>query len=274
VVHRLIAPIAYRVVLVLAAALVLVPVRGAYAGIGPGATCAHRAPGDEHQATLMCINGQNGEVYGGGFTQFVNDTLFIDTYEAVSPQNGHINAEMWVYTGSAEQTWIEVGLRAGIYHPLDPNGCNCQAYARFWAEIATGYGQLTHLIAYTSPNLTNHTYQVQRNSTNTKRWDVHVDFNLKGSSAHQTSDRAYEITTGIETVFADSNHNYSGKFDFRTLEYRLLTSATWPKWPYSREYNGFRCTATNVPPCLWSRVVSSYEYKAQKLKYGQAVPTS
>jgi hypothetical protein len=262
-----------RVVLAVIFSAVLFPIR-ADAGIGPGAPCAHRAPGDDHQATLMCINGQNNETYGGGFTQFHNDVLYIDSYEASAPQSGHINAELWAYTGTVEQEWIELGLRSGIYSPTDSSGCQCQAYARFWAEVATGYGQQSHLIAYVNPTHDNHTYEIQRNSSNTHRWDVYVDFNFKGASAHQTQDRLRELTVGIETVYADSNHNYSDEFDFRTLEYRLLTSSTWPYWPYAREYNGFRCTATNPPPCLWSRIVSNSEYKAKKLKYGQAVPTS
>lgn len=245
----------------------------AFAGIGPGQTCANPGSATDHQNATMCINGQNGEVYGGAFAQFTNETLVEDTYEAT--RDGHINAEMWAYTSSVEsRAWVEMGLRAGIYHDLDPDSCHCQAYARFWAEIGPSHGEVAHLIAYTSANGTNHSYEIQRNSANTHRWDVYVDFNLKGSTVYQTSDRMYEIAVGLETVVDWSNHNWSGEFDFRTLEYRLLTSSTWPKWPYQRNYNGYKCTSTNVPPCLWSRVVSTYEFKAMKVPSGSAVPTS
>jgi hypothetical protein len=247
----------------------------ARAGIGAGQTCAHGPTSDvsDHQNVTMCINSQNGEVYGGGFAQFTNEVLFEDSYEATN--GGHMNAEMWLYTQTSEgRAWVELGLRGGIYHPLDSTSCHCQAYARFWAEIGPGYGEVAHLIAYTNPDHTNHSYEIQRSSTNTQYWNVYVDFNLKGTAIRQQSDRAYEIAVGIESTNVSTAHSYSGKFDFRTLEYRQLTTSVWPKWAYQRNYNGYKCTANNPPPCLWGYVVSNSEFRAMKVKYGTAVPTS
>jgi hypothetical protein len=124
----------------------------------------------------------------------------------------HTNQEMWFYTAADEQQFVEIGVRQGYWIP-----CSCVDYVRFWATW--NGSEHRHTIGRpVNGNGSNHTYEIQRDSTNHTDWNVYFDFNLVGTSTTLTSDTGYEVQHGLETTALNANTS-SGLANHSPLEY-------------------------------------------------------
>lgn len=163
----------------------------------------------------------------GNYAQWHNNNTIITS--AAASAGHHVNQEMWVYTKQNESMWVEVGLRNGIYAE---NPCNCQAYSVFWAEFDNTGAEHRHYIANTSPNGTNHSYQVSHVCDGCAQWAVYYDGNLKGTSTYQLSGTSYDQQIGQEnTSITPATH--SDDFDMYA-QYQSVDHV-WHYWP--RQYN-------------------------------------
>lgn len=222
----------------LAAPLVVAP-GNAFAGVGPGTTCAH---GGNSSATA-CVNGKNGEVYFAGFDDFRNVAL--TAAGASSSSAIHTNQEMWVYTHADESQWVEVGIRKGYWLP-----CNCVDYIAFWADFNSNGTEFRHTISSTiSADNSDHQYEIKRDASNHNYWDVYYDYNLVGQSTNQGSSTAYEIQHGLETTEMSTNTS-SGLANHSPLEY-MNASGVFVHDPYEQTWVDSKCSGiTMASICL------------------------
>lgn len=118
---------------------------------------------------------------------------------------GHLANEMWLWTDSTGNSWVETGVLAGYEKKTsyNPNGCNCVAYEIFWADAHdySANGQVyLHTIYNITPDGNNHQYEIaeQGLSGQSTDWNIYIDGNLAGTSTIQTSTVAYNHQAGIE----------------------------------------------------------------------------
>lgn len=175
----------------------------------------------------------NGERYYAGVDNFTNVQLNAD---GASSTNGiHTNQEMWFYTHADESQWVETGIRQGYWIP-----CACVHYVQFWAEFDAVGNELRHTIALTSANGSDHTYEIQRDSSNHNYWNVYLDYNLVGTATNQSSATGYEVQHGLETTELGPN-TYSGLANHSPLEYENA-AGTFVHDPYERTWIDDPCS--------------------------------
>jgi hypothetical protein len=210
----------------------------ASANVGQNQPCAH---GGNYSATA-CVNGNNGEVYTGGFDDFRNVSLTATGASSSNPI--HTNQEMWLYTHSNESQWVEMGLRQGYWIP-----CNCVKYVLFWADFNSAGQEFRHTISYPSADNSVHEYEILRDGANQSYWDVYYDYNYIGQSTNQGSSTGYEVQHGLE-VTEISGNTKSGLANHSPLEYRD-TSGTFVHDPYQKTWVDSQCPGmTQGTTCL------------------------
>jgi len=202
----------------------------ASADVGPGASCAH----GYYPVSVGCVNSQNNEVYYGGYDNFDNVGL-VAAGASTSNPTPHTNQEMWFYTQPDDAQWVETGIRQGYWVP-----CACVTYATFWAEFDTSNNEYRHTISYSSADGSNHSYEIQQDSSTPNYWDVYYDYNLVGTATYQLNDAGYEIMHGLETSEVDSNTS-SDIANHSPLEYED-SSGAWVYDPYEQSWVDYPCS--------------------------------
>jgi hypothetical protein len=196
-------------------------------------TCNHGG----HAASVGCTGGSGIQAIEGQWHNN-NSNLSSAYYNA----GDHINNEMWGYTQADLSAWVEEGIRHGVDHS-DP--CNCLAYEAFWAEWANNT-EVRHTIVNTTPDGTNHVYEVQ-NASGTNQWNVYYDNTLVGTSKYQSSNQMYQHEAGLEysapvdpNGFADTYDNYL----------QIEVGGTWKNWSSESTWVDYPCGANPAGYCL------------------------
>lgn len=122
----------------------------------------------------------DGQYYKGIFGSWRNNTTLRDDNDWSGRK--HINAVMWAYTHTDNGQTVEMGIRNGYEDAIGR-----VAYYAYWGDHDRYNNYFRHPIAYTTPNGTNHTYQISRNGTNPNFWDVYYDYNFINTSTNQNS---------------------------------------------------------------------------------------
>ncbi len=243
-----------KLIVGISVAFALAPAPMAMAGVGKGQTCAHGG----NPSSTACVNGQNGETYLGGYDNFTDLSLQMDS-NGVSGEN-HINQEMWFYTHSNESQWVETGIREGYW----PGHGSCQCgYGRFWADFNSSGTEFRHLIQYVRDDKgSNHSYQVIRSSSNTDDWNVYLDYNLVGTSTVQGSSTGYEVQMGLEDSLVTPDSS-SDLFNHSPLEY-MGTNGAFYDFPYMERWEDYPCASNPTGYCLHEQTVGTDVFEASK----------
>ena len=180
----------------------------------------------------------------------------------------HINNEMWVYTSSDKQQFIEMGLRNGLAIGGDPCGDGiCVAYELFWADWNGDGHEYSHFLANATPDGSAHSYEMISRPASSI-WDLYYDGNYRGTSTIELSGTANEVEVGLELA---STYNgdigawaHADTFDNYNLETRD-TGGSWSFFPYINTWRDYPCGNVYSPPfCLNGNAPSTWEWMENK----------
>ena len=170
-------------------------------------------------------------------------------------QPNHINSEMWfTLTNGA---YLETGLYDGFEPSSYGNGCNCGAYAQFWADTDSNGNQFTHVIANVSPTGQTDTYQISR-APNVNQWYIFLNGNNVGLSTITQAWSGPRMDIGGE-LQAPSDTNPSGSHadDFDMYAKVINGNGQAVNWPeidrrYLSESPPFQGVSYSLNPTEWS----------------------
>lgn len=214
-------------------------------------------------AAAACPHGGNPNSTGcyttsgleGAEGQWHNNNLYMSS--ADYSQGYHINDEMWLYTNSNLSQWVETGLRNG-YDPTDP--CQCTAYEAFWADFNNQGYEFRHTILNTTPNGTNHVYEVLNQGGGSTHWNVYYDYNLVGTSTNQISSQAYVHQSGIEVGGPVDPSDHADTFN----NYLQVYNGGWKNWSSEGTWIDYPCGANPQGYCLNGSSSILSEWSANK----------
>ncbi len=209
------------------------------AQVGGGA-CAH----GNNVGSNACRNGAYSEVYTGAYASWTSKNMYLD--QAHYNEGWHINQEMWFYTRTDENQWVELGERNGQAIGGDPCG-TCLAYEVFWADFDSVGAEHAHYIANTTPDGVGHNYEIWGNGD--KTWNVYYDGNYAGMSTNQPSALGYEDEVGSEISCCAQPWSHSDTFDFTSLLTRDQ-NGSWTSWPYVNTWIDAPCGGYPQGSCL------------------------
>ncbi|RNL78534.1 hypothetical protein EFL95_05425 [Nocardioides marmorisolisilvae] len=225
---------------------------GAFA-VGSGTACTHGG----NYGSVKCVNGQNNERFYGAFDDFVDVAL--EASGASSSNPVHTNQAMWLYTHSDGSQWVELGIRRGYWVP-----CSCVKYTRYWAEFTSSGAEMRHTLTTPAAPNGEHTYEILRSTSDHTRWNVYVDYNLKGQATYQNSATGYEIENGLETTALNTTTS-SGLANHSPLEY-MNAAGAFVHYSYERHWRDQPCSGTSTgATCMTGYATGEYDvWKAAK----------
>lgn len=162
---------------------------------------------------------------------------FLNGYGYLEAQGNHINQSIWAYSGSPCNAWIEEGLTQGYQGNI--------WYTWYWAYSNTsGYYQ-DFAAGTTTPNGTNHTYQLEFNGNGT--YGAYRDSGLVGSvgglgAGTCTAQTGQEVSQGMLPYV------HSDTFNMNPLQWQSM-SGTWNYgWNTSQYWIDNPCGGGYSPP--------------------------
>lgn len=130
---------------------------------------------------------------------------------------------MWLGT-NPNNDWIEVGFVDGNW-PTDNSYYNGYYAAQYFLDLY-GNPSAYNIVKITGPSKTvgtDHTFQIQRDGTNT--WGVYVDYILRQTWTSGTAGQGHWPTIGIES---NNLTSYSAQWNERAFQYYAFGS--WYNW--------------------------------------------
>jgi hypothetical protein len=169
-----------------------------------------------------CPHGLNPEssacFYGvaqeGDYTEWHNNNMYYTNGNYGS--GGHINETIWAYSGSPCTAWVETGLTHGFH--------GSSAYEWYWAYSNTGGFYQDFPAGNTSPDGTNHAYELLYVGNGT--YNVYRDFGSVGSVGGMGQGTCIALTGG-EVRSGDMTVTHSDGFDNNPLQWESFGNNAW-----------------------------------------------
>ena len=182
----------------------------------------------------------------------------------------HLNQEMWAYTDTSEDSWIEGGILAG--QPLPGNPFHCYSYQLFWAEYVTdaNHNVISHNDYWikNDPNNspgTSHIYEATQSGCGCSQ-DFVLDGNYIGAATHPfLHGYVYDIQLGME-VSLDAWGPASNSDVFDAIAYEQPSGGSTVPFPSHYSFIDYGCGHNgNSPPyCLNGYPPQSYWLRDNK----------
>lgn len=181
--------------------LCVVELGGAASPAFAGTTSESCSP--NHCYSIAQFNGLLTGVWG----EWLDENMNPGSSSASAPF--HITSENWFLLNNG--SYIETGLANGYQFTTNTTGsCSCVTYGFFWADTNPNGVQWVHYGNDITPDLNNHTYEIQRAGT-TNDWNIFLDYNLVGlSTATQTWNGTAQQVGG--ELYATAVNNPAGSF--------------------------------------------------------------
>ncbi|WKK70308.1 hypothetical protein Q0F99_10390 [Rathayibacter oskolensis] len=202
------------------------------------ATAAQDCKHGGNPGATACMFG----VTHGAFTNFHNNKLIVNG--ALEAQQYHANQSIWTYSSDACSAEIETGVTQG-YH-----GQIAYVYYGAWVRNTYGYGDTK--LSYTSPNGTDHKYNLRYMGPNGSYEGVFAAYrdNAQQFSVNHLGYGACQSEVGLELSGGTSLSNYQvDTFDDVNTGWQD-TSYVPHTGGLSGTYNDRPCGVYSVPNCM------------------------
>ena len=212
-------------------------------GVAPGTAAA--------AGNTICAHGGNqvaeacfyGVLQYGDYTEFHNNNMY---FTNADEQLGyHLNQTLWVYSGQPCNGWVEEGVTQGYHGAVQ--------YEWYWAYATVAGTYQDFAAGITSPNGTNHSYQISYSGNNVTT--AYRDGGFVGSmNLGPSSAGACQADAGLEVSRGELPVTHADTFDDYPLEWQDSGGAWHVGWSIADYWNDAPCGAGYSQPACFNGV--------------------